>query len=811
MALAASPASELAAQVRSPALDPEQCYRVRDLSLAKEDLKLYFNDGYLIFSKPVNGERVSAVFSTDVEGGDGEVLLLPPYRGERLSLARFTKSPNLDEHFRAAVLVFSDGSAQTLLDAIAQSGARKDVAMGALLAEQGTPVLASVESEFELRLVEDLMTPAANRRGLLFASLAGKTLGNFDAFYDSQSENQITLGRLVQREGRAAYAIWTSFPARSLRSEMAKTPENPVTEQSFRIDAALAADLSLRATVRATVRTGPALFGSAAVRTLAFEVAHAIEISSARVDGEPAELLFAASFHGGDAPDTENGPFLVIPAKELAPGTHVVEFEEHGSIISPAGNDVYFVGARANWYPRAGSGLASYDLTFRYPKRLTLVTAGEVTEDRTDGDFRVTRRVTAVPIRMAGFNLGDYQKAVGLPDAEKASGVHVEVYGNRRLEAALQPQQAPAVTTVPQPRAGRGAGGGLADLPVSPPAVAPDPLARLEEVAADVSSAVQFYSGLFGPPALKTLTVSPIPGGFGQGFPGLVYLSTLSYLDPNQRPEAERGSRAQVFFSDLIEAHEVAHQWWGNIVRPAGYQDEWLSEAVANYSSLMYVEKKKGAKAMEDVLEDYRDSLVKRDSKGATTESAGPITWGFRLDSSGNASARNDITYYKGAWVLHMLRRRMGDAPFTKMLAELRRRYDSRAVSTAQFAALVKEFAKESPPLRSPGASGVNAAFNTDSFFDNWVYSTGIPELKLDYTVKGAAPAVKLSGTIQQTGVDDDFSVEVPVEVQFAAGAPQTIWVLTSSDGATFAATLKQIPVKVSIPSGRGVLAVNKK
>ena len=342
-------------------------------------------------------------------------------------------------------------------------------------------------------------------------------------------------------------------------------------------------------------------------------------------------------------------------------------------------------------------GLALYDLTFRYPKRLTLVTAGEVTEDRIDGDFHITRRVTPVPIRIAGFNLGDYEEATG-----SAPGVHIEVYGNRRLEAALQPRvQAP-----PPPEAsaqtaqasGRGRLGQRsdpqhADPSVPPPAPPPpNPLARLQAVAADIASALQFFSGLFGPPALKTLTVSPIPGTFGQGFPGLVYLSTLSYLDPDQRPDSERGPREQVFFSDLMEAHEVAHQWWGDMVIPAGYQDEWLSEGLANYSALMYLEKKRGVKAMEDVLEDYRDTLLKKDANGAAAESAGPITWGFRLESAGDTAAWHGITYDKGAWILHMLRRRMGDDRFLKMLAELRRRYDSRTVSTEQFLALVKEF-----------------------------------------------------------------------------------------------------------------------
>ena len=114
-------------------------------------------------------------------------------------------------------------------------------------------------------------------------------------------------------------------------------------------------------------------------------------------------------------------------------------------------------------------------------------------------------------------------------------------------------------------------------------------------MAADVAVAasLEFFSGMFGPPAMKTLTVAPIPGGFGQGFPGLVYLSTFAYLDPVSRPIALRDAREQVFFSDLMVPHEVAHQWWGSVISTAHTEDEWLLEALANYSSLMWLEKKK--------------------------------------------------------------------------------------------------------------------------------------------------------------------------------------------------------------------------
>jgi aminopeptidase N len=293
---------------------------------------------------------------------------------------------------------------------------------------------------------------------------------------------------------------------------------------------------------------------------------------------------------------------------------------------------------------------------------------------------------------------------------------------------------------------------------------------------------------MFGPPALKTLTVAPIPGAFGQGFPGLVYLSTVAYLDPRERPAAMRDAHQQVFFSDLMEAHEVAHQWWGNVVTANDYQDEWLLESLADYSALLWLEKKKGAKAFESVLEDYRDHLVAGDGQGHPVESAGPVVWGRRLFSSGVPDAWRIITYEKGAWIMHMLRRRLGDERFLKMLAELRRRYEARSFSTEDFRALVKEFL---PP-------GVTAD-SIDTFFDNWVYSTGVPSLKVRYAVKGAATSWTVSGTLTQSDVDDDFSADIPLEIQFARGAPRTIWVRTDGDSGSFSATVRQQPVRVAV------------
>src|SRR5665811_280993 len=96
-------AADIARAVRENSFDRGECYRVRDLTFQKEDIRVYLTDGYLIFSKPVAGRRIAAVFSSDVEGGDGEVILLPPDRAERRSLAAFIDAPNLDEHILSLI------------------------------------------------------------------------------------------------------------------------------------------------------------------------------------------------------------------------------------------------------------------------------------------------------------------------------------------------------------------------------------------------------------------------------------------------------------------------------------------------------------------------------------------------------------------------------------------------------------------------------------------------------------------------------------------------------------------------------------
>jgi aminopeptidase N len=168
---------------------------------------------------------------------------------------------------------------------------------------------------------------------------------------------------------------------------------------------------------------------------------------------------------------------------------------------------------------------------------------------------------------------------------------------------------------------------------------------------------------------------------------------------------------------------------------------------------------------------------------------------GQRLQSSLQPAGWRAITYGKGSWILQMLRRRMGDQRFYAMLGDIAKRYDHASITTDQF----RQAAAQLLPPKSEDPT-------LEGFFDQWVYGTGIPTLKFSYALKGQAPALKLVGTLTQTGVDDDFSAYTPVEIQLARGQTITHWVACSNEPVTFTVALKQTPLKVTLDPHNAVL-----
>jgi len=777
----AGEADSLARAIRENSFDREECYRVRDLTLAIEDIKIYLTDGHLIFSRPVGGKRIAAVFVADVEGGDAEVILLPPDRAERRSLASYTRSPNLDEHFRTGMFLFTGGTYEAILAQLPSSPAnRRTPEIGALLDEQFTPMLHNLSASYQTRLVLDLLNRTADNEGIFASVLDSPNLGAFDVVYDPLRAESIIAGQMTSRDNRLFLDAWTSFQARSMRNQTApRAPDLALSD--YRIEAAIGGDLDLKATTRVKVRPS-----SSGVRAVEFDISPLMTVTSATVDGRPAEVLQRESPRG-NAMRAGNEMFVVAPAEPLAAGRdYEFVFEHSGKVVFDTGDRVLFVTARGNWYPTHGLQFTTYDLTFRHPKDLDLVAPGDLLETRAAGDSRVTHFRVRSPIRFAGFNLGNYARA----RAERG-GYVVEVCANRALERDLKPGPSlPMRDTIATQITRNNPGPLSGSFPMTP-----GPLDRLQEMATGVASALEFMAARFGPPALGHLTVSPIPGTFGQGFPGLIYLSTLSYLKTVPHSAGSLAEARELFFQQVLQTHETAHQWWGNRVTTLSYRDNWMMEALANYSALLYLEKTNGARAVDTMLDIYRTELLAKGENGQQVESAGPITMGTRLESSQDPSAWRSVTYGKGTWIIHMLRRYLGVQRFFAMLAEVLKRYDHQEMSTEDFRRVAARFT----PPKSDDA-------DLETFFDTWIYSTGIPTLKMSYSVKGKAPALRLVGTVTQTGVEGDFAALVPVEIHLPGGQTTTQWVRCGSEPAPFNVAVKQPPLKVTLDPDRAVL-----
>ncbi len=454
-------------------------------------------------------------------------------------------------------------------------------------------------------------------------------------------------------------------------------------------------------------------------------------------------------------------------------------------MFSATGGQIYSVSARGTWYPGRDAQFANYDATFHYPRTLDLVSAGNVDrEDHTEDGIRTTHRVPEGKLRLLGVNLGQYARRETVKN-----GITLDVSANREFEASLRPTAPPPVVRT-DPTTANHALRIPQVLPSAPPAM--DPTDQVDAISNELLAALEFFRARFGNPPLSQIEVSPVPGRFGQGFAGMIYLPTLMYLNPLANLLTRVDSQiGEAFMARLLCAHEAAHQWWGNVVTTDSYHHEWLMESLANYSAIMFLESRMGPKAVEKALDVYRAELLMKGPDGTTAESRGPVVEGRRLESSTVPGAANAVLYGKGTWIIHMIRRRLGDGNFLKMLAELRRRYETKTVTTDQFRELCAEFM----PKGSPDPT-------LTEFFDQWVYDTGLPSLKLTYSVVGH----RLTGTITQSEVRDDFTVLAPVEIRTGAGKPIVKFVATGSEPVKFSVEVPGPGAKATLDPGWSIL-----
>jgi hypothetical protein len=751
-----SSAASLAAAIHQLSLDQNQTYRVRDIHWVRGDVSFYLNEGVLSFAVPIAGRTIAAIFTTQgVEAGDAEIVVSPKGKGERSSLAYFTKQPNLDEHFTQAVFLFTDATHEEITKQIDASVVRKAPELKDSIAAEWQAPLRAVGGDIDVPLVYSLLAGDSPVMGIFEALIGGRTLGRFDVVYNPREEETTTLGQVASVDGVPAFQIWASFAP---RRRTILPPEDPFVINEYRIDATIDPDLRVDAVTRfdATPRAPNQ-------RVFNLQLSQLSKVNSAFVDGQPAEVLQHDSVRGADENDV--GRFLVLASEPLTAGKRVeVEIRHSGSFVKDEGGGIYFVQARNIWFPYDPSRPARLDLTFRCPATLRVVSSGKLVSETVEGRTRVVHRRIDNPVWLAGFNLGDF---VGAEKNDKP--FHIEVFANRGLLDRMT-GVSPALESGPIPISGRpGAPRILGSVPI--PGASPDPDGRsaLQRMCSEVAEILKVYLNRWGPLPIQNVAVTPIPGAFGQGFPGLIYLSTIAYLPTDQRPPVVRDSILNVMFSDLLLAHELAHQWWGNLVSPVDYRSDWLIEALSNYAALQLYEERQGRTGAGKILLYYLTELTESGPNGKTVESTGPVDLGTRLKTSIGENSWRIITYDKGTWVIHMLRHRLGDRAFANFLRHLAAEYAGKTISNDEFRQAACRFLPKNDPDPT-----------LELFFDAWVYGTGLPKLTL---VRGQNPR---EYTLAQSGVPEDFTVDVPITLHTKGHLATVKWVRSSSDGTVF-------------------------
>jgi len=769
--------------LNSVRVDSSRVYKVRDLSLHRDAIRLALTDGKLAFLTAFNGRVTGAVFT-----GKGNVLALLRDPIEKGQLARFLGAPLLDQNFSGAYLRFTDETAEEITKQLAAANAA--FTADPSFADAWNEAVSNLNPAHSLRILTDWL--AVNPQPYFYAGLIGNRSGPFDVLVDDRCPEQVLIGQPRWMSGATIYDVWASFPRRDAPAYLA-----PFAPLSYTIDTSILADLSLEGSAVLTLRAA-----RAGERVVPLELSRSLVVQSVE-DAQSRQLPFfrddAPTQH--EAARRGNDLLLVVVPAPVAQDEEIrLRLTYRGAnLISDAGNGVYFVGDRGSWYPHiARAGIcAPFDLTFHWPRRLQIVATGRQLEQREEGDRRFGHWRSEVPIPVAGFNLGDYVMATA-----DAGALKVDVYASKGVEQAIANRVRGTTIVTPLPAVPSSAHpNGMQTATLELPQLAPSPAAALKDLSAALADAARFFERLNGPLPYERVAVSQISATFGQGWPGLVYLSTISFLDPVAQQRMGINERMKEHFTDIMPFHELAHQWWGNLVVWQGYRDQWIHEGLANYEALLYADSRKPQEhPLSTWLERYRVDLAAREQgQDSDVDQAGPIALGYRLRSSKDPAAYERIVYEKGSWVFHMLRMMLRDPAaknpderFTRMLRSLIENHRFRAITThdlqrAAEAVMTRRMALEGP-------------HSMDWFFDQWVRGTGLPRYSVQFSAKQQGTNFLVRGTLKQSGVPDTFLALVPLYASRPGSKPAYLGTVTTSGPETsFRLTSAVAPKKILI------------
>lgn len=174
-----------------------------------------------------------------------------------------------------------------------------------------------------------------------------------------------------------------------------------------------------------------------------------------------------------------------------------------------------------------------------------------------------------------------------------------------------------------------------------------------------------------------------------------------------------------------LMAHEIAHQWFGDAATESSWQHLWLSEGFATYMTNYYLERKYGQDTLQKRLAQQRTKVLNFERRRLTPVIDTAVHHNYMQLLNANS-------YEKGAWVLHMLRRKLGEAAFWQGIRNYYARYKGRNAATGDLKQVMEQAGRQ----------------NLTAFFKQWLYTAGAPDLDITWKYDEGAGAVNI--TVQQ-------------------------------------------------------------
>ncbi|HVF30825.1 MAG TPA: M1 family aminopeptidase [Pyrinomonadaceae bacterium] len=729
---------------------------VNNLVLKKDAATFTLKSGTVYFTKPIEGKVTGAVFM-----GVGEFSLTPTIDVEKKHLEIFAGTSTIKEPFDTLTMFFTDDTFDVIKSSpavqMATGGAQGETARGKFR-DKESALRTVLRYNITSRVLSDLYS---KRNGMFMGFIDGDRFSKIIYSVDPLGISEVYPEQVeLLSYGDTTSGIFTAF---HMEDEY-KRPGGPKDHRIYDIknhtmDVTISGTrISAKDEVTLVMRDGNARF-------LPFDLYRTLRVRS--VKDEAGNSL--AFIQEKKEEDSELG--VVLSAAPGAEKTIKLTFEYDGTeALREAGDGNFILLPRSTWYPnnpQANFGdRATYDITFRTPKKMVLVGVGSrMGVDVEEGDNKVSKWSSeGIEYAVAGFNYGDFRmKEMKEPE----SGLTIEVYTNRTLPNELRDAISRSTSQIERPT-GRSAMTDEGNLGAS---VTTSSMAQV--VLADAVNSTKIYNAYFGKVPFKRVAMTQQPNGFfGQAWPTLVFVPYIAFLDPTTRNTFFDIKDATSPFWREVAAHEVAHQWWGHALGWASYRDQWMSEGFSEFSTSLFIQfSKRDPAQFATYWEEQRDRITKAtpETRGKKPYTVGPIVQGYRLNSAKTGSISRNLIYPKGAYILHMLRMLMydhrggtGDQKFQVMMREFISANHNKDVSTNDFKLAVEKHMLPSMDLDGNG--------KLDWFFNQWVYGTDIPSYRIEYSTKSNGAQTLLNGTITQSGVSETFKYPVPLYLDFGKG-----------------------------------------